>query len=64
MTQETAETNIGYYFTAFNMRCQVTRVSTFSGVIHYGFINVDDLQMEPRCGWLPAKWIGGCELTK
>jgi hypothetical protein len=64
MDRPTAELNIGFYFTAFNLRCQVTRVAVFSGVLHYGFLNVDERLREPHCGWIPVAMIGGCELTK
>lgn len=59
---ELAKMNVGYYFTAFNRRCQVVSTATFSGVVHYGFMTVDG--STPILGWIPVAFIGGCELTK
>ncbi len=62
MNKANAETNVGYYFTAFNRRCQVLSVATFNGTVHFGFQTVDDSQYV--LGWVPAVFIGGCELSK
>jgi hypothetical protein len=61
MTRETANRNIGGYFWAFNRRCKVTTVDSFSGVLHYGFVTVNE--SENISGWIPAEFVGGTEWT-
>lgn len=62
MNIDNAKTNIGYYFTAFNRRCQVLSVATFNGTVHFGFQTVDESRYV--IGWVPATFIGGCEMCK
>jgi len=62
MTLETARLNVNGYFWAFNRRCLVLVVDLFGGVVHYGFMTVDDGNR--IVGWIPANFIGGTELTK
>jgi hypothetical protein len=61
MKEENAKQNLNCYFTAYNRRCLVTQVTTFSGVLHYGFITVDDKDF--LCGFIPVEFIGQCEYT-
>ena len=70
MTLESAKQNIKGYFTQGSFRCLVAKVETFNGVPHYGFISVrgnDDnwrpYSDEAIAGWIPAIFVGACELT-
>lgn len=62
MTLETARLNVNGYFWAFNRRCKVLVADVFGGVVHYGFMTVDEGNF--LNGWIPADFIGGTELTK
>ena len=62
MTKETAELNVGCFFTVSGRRCYVLKVDSFNGVLHYGFGTVDNLAT--IVGWIPVDLVGGCELTK
>lgn len=61
MDLETAKLNIDGFFTIKNRRCQVTKVDSFSGVVHYGFVTCD--YKNRITGWIPAEFIGGTEFT-
>jgi hypothetical protein len=64
MTKETAQTNVGCYFWAFNRRCKVLQVKAMGAgnVIHYGFRTVDD--SSSVVGWIPVELVGQCEFSK
>ncbi len=66
MNEETAKKNIGSYFYIRNRKCEVTKVTTFSGVLHYGFVTADwprndGIEMPFICGWIPVDFVGQCE---
>jgi hypothetical protein len=61
MNEENAKANIDCYFTISGRRLQVTKVDSFSGTLHYGFIAVDDGPF--ICGWIPVDLVGQCEYS-
>ena len=65
MNEETAKKNIGSFFTIKNRRCEVTKVDSFSDVLHYGFVTVDGDSFGDDskflCGWIPVAFVGQCE---
>lgn len=63
MTKETAELNIGCYFTVNGRRCQTNCVTKFGAVLHYGFVTADDT-FPIIVGWIPVNLVGQCEFSK
>lgn len=62
MNKETAQKNIGGFFTLSLRRCQVVQVDSFGGILHYG-ITWKDNTGATFSGWIPVEFVGGTELT-